>query len=93
VTTAYSRKHFPKRVENAIHRCSHGFEILLADLFAEEFLLGGRVFAVRFDVDTEILVVFRISEAVMFFQSINFGFADRRDLTFVRVKRCQSFSG
>ena len=93
VTTAHSGKDFPKRVQNAIHGCFDRFKILLVDPFAEEFLLGSRVFAVRVDVHTEIFILLRVSEAVMLFQSINFGFADRRDLTFVCVKRRQSFSG
>jgi hypothetical protein len=48
------------------------------------------VFAVGFDVHAEVFVMFGISEPVMFFQSVNFGLADRGDLTFVRVKRRQA---
>ena len=54
-------------------------------------MLGGRVFAVGFDVHAEVFVMFWVSEAVMFFQSVNFGLADRRDLTFVGVKRGDGF--
>ena len=93
MTTAHPGKHFPERVENAIRGCSHGFKILIADVSAQELLLGGRVFAVGFDVHAEVFVMFGISEAVMLFQSVNFGLADRRDLTFVRVKRRQAFRG
>ena len=56
-------------------------------------MLSGRVFAVGFDVHAEVFVILGINEAVMFFQSVNFGLANRRDLTFVRVKRPQTFCG
>jgi len=93
MTAAHSGKHFPKRVEDAIHGYSHGFKILIADVSTKQPLLGFRVFAVGFNVDAEVFVVFGISEAIMFFQSVNFGFSDRRDLTFVCVKRRQTFNG
>ena len=93
MAAAHSGKHFPKRVENAIHGCSHGFKILIADVTAQQPLLSGGVLAVGFDVHAEVFVIFGISEAVVFFESVNFGFADRRDLTFVRVKRRQAFRG
>ena len=67
VTTAHAGKHLPKRVENAIHGSSHGFEILIGYVSAQQFSLGGRVFAVSFDVNVEVFVMFGISEAVMFF--------------------------
>jgi hypothetical protein len=67
VTTAHAGKHLPKRVENAIHGRFHGFGILIAYVSAQQFFLGGRVFAVNFDVHAEVFVMFGISEAVMFF--------------------------
>src|SRR4030095_862478 len=66
VTAAHAGKHLPKRVENAIHGSSHGFEILIGHVFAQQFFLGGRVFAVSFDVHAEVFVMFGIIDAVMF---------------------------
>src|SRR2546422_3584783 len=41
-------------------------------LFRSHFLLGSRMFTVRLQMDAEILVMLRIAEAVMLFQSVDF---------------------
>ena len=76
MTAAHAGKHFPKRIGNTIHGCSHGFEIVIADVSAQQSLFGGGVFAVGFDVHAEVFVMFGISEAVMFLQPVNFGLGD-----------------
>src|SRR5205823_12412207 len=47
--------------------------------------------AIGFDVDAEIFVMLRSSEAVMLFQSVDLRFADRGNLTLVGIKRDQTF--
>ena len=66
MTTAHAGKHLQKRVENAIHGSSHGFEIRIGHVSAQQFFLGGRVLAVSFDVHAEVFVILGISDAVMF---------------------------
>src|ERR1051325_2203488 len=48
------------------------------------------MFAVRFDVDAEIFVTFRIGEAVMLLQSIDLRFTYCRDLALIRIERRQT---
>jgi hypothetical protein len=65
----------------------------MADVYAQQPLLCGRVLAVGFDVHAEIFVMFGISESRNAFSVRQFGLADRRDLTLVSVKRRQAFGG
>src|SRR5207249_3715303 len=46
-----------------------------------------------FDVHAEILVILRIAESIMLFQSVDLRFTDRWNLTLVSVKRSQCFRG
>ena len=76
VTAANAREHVPKRVENAIHRHFHRVEIMDAKVTTQHFALGGRMRAVCFDMDTEILIMLGFGESVMLLESIDFGFTD-----------------
>jgi hypothetical protein len=71
VAAANAGKHLPERVENAIHRFFYRSEIVIVDVRPQHFVLGRGMFAIRFKVDAEVLVMFRIGETVVFFQSID----------------------
>ena len=47
--------------------------------------------AIRLHMDAEVLVMFRISEAVVFLQSVDFRLADRWNLALVSVKNGETF--
>ena len=76
LTAANAREHVPKRVENAVHRHFHRFEIMGVKVTTQHFALGGRMRAVCFDMDTEILIMLGFGESVMLLESIDFGFTD-----------------
>src|SRR5690349_19343889 len=91
VTPANAGQDVPKRLENAAHRRFHRFKIYLIDVTAQHLPFGSRMFAVCFNMDAEVFIMFWISEAVILFQSVNLGFTNRRNLAFVAVERGQSF--
>ena len=64
---------------------------MLVNVRLEHLSFDSRMFAIRFDVHREILVVVRIAEAVVFLQTVDFRFTDLWNLTFVRVQRRQTF--
>src|ERR1700736_1076777 len=84
VSSANAGEHFPKRVEHAIRRCLDVFEIAVVDIRRKHLALSRGMFAVRFDVDTEVFVMFRIGEAVMLLQPVDLRFTNCGNLTFVR---------
>ena len=49
--------------------------------------------AVRLDVNGEIFVMLRFGESVVFLESINLRFTNRRDLTLVGIERRETFRG
>jgi hypothetical protein len=65
MTPTDTGKHFPERIENVIHGGSHCSETPFAKICAEHLSFGRRVFAIGFDMQREITVMFRIREAVM----------------------------
>src|SRR6266404_177640 len=91
VTAANSGEHFPKRIEDVLRRRAHLIEVAIVDVAPEQFALGGRMFAIGFDVNTEIFVILRIGEAVMSFQPVDLRFTDCWNLALVGVKRGQTF--
>jgi hypothetical protein len=91
VTSADPGKHFQKRVENTIYRSPYSLKALIVDIIAKQLTLGSRMFAVRLDVNTEIGIMLRIVEAIMFLESVDLGFADCRNLTFISIKRGEAF--
>src|SRR4029077_5020918 len=91
VAPANAGKHFPKRIEDAAHRCTYVVDVVIVDVRVEHFALSRRMFAVSFSVDAEVTVMFRIGEAVMFLQPVDLRFADRRNLAFVGIKPGETF--
>ncbi len=74
-----------------MHRSFYEFKVLFVDICAKHFSLGSRMFTVRLQMDGEILVMLRIAEAVMLFQSVDFRLTDRWNLAFVSVEGGQTF--
>src|SRR5207253_2919428 len=67
VAPANAGEHFPESLEHAVHRRFYGFKIVLVNEGIEDLSLGVRMFAIRFDVDGEILIMLGTGEAVVFF--------------------------
>ena len=66
VASANAGEHFPKRIENATHRCFYRLEIVVVNMRLKHLSLGRRMFAIRFQMNAEVLVVFGIFETVVF---------------------------
>ena len=65
VAAANAGEHFPKRVENAVNGGSGRRGVIIGDVLIEHRAFGGGVFAVGFDVDTEVLIVTRLGHLVV----------------------------
>src|ERR1043166_5026067 len=67
VTAANTGEHFPERIKNTAHRRAQVVDVAIVDIAAQQFALGGGMFAIGFNVDAEVFVIFWMGETVIFF--------------------------
>ena len=87
MTTADAGEHFPQRIKNARNGGRDRRRVCVGDIFGKHRTLGGRMFAVGFDVDGEVFVIAWRGHVVVLDQAFNFRFGDGGDLAFVGIER------
>src|SRR2546423_7386840 len=92
VTTADAGEHFPKRVQNPGDSSGNRRGVFVSYVFGKHLALGGGMFPVSFDVDTEVFVIARCGEIIVLDQTFDFRFRDGGNLTLVSVESGEAFS-